>query len=93
MKYLVLIGDGMADLPIPELDGRTPLEAASTPAMDEVARAGLTGLFCPIPEGLPPGSAVGNLSMFAYDPRETFTGRGNVELRVEDIHFGDETPT
>ena len=85
LKYLVLIGDGMADLPIPELDGRTPLEAASTPAMDEVARAGLTGLFCPIPEGLGPGSAVGNLSLFAYNPRETFTGRAPLEAAQQGI--------
>jgi len=85
LKHLVLIGDGMADLPIPELDGRTPLEASYTPAMDEVARSGLTGLFCPIPEGLPAGSAVGNLSMFAYDPRETFTGRGPLEAAQHGI--------
>ncbi len=79
MKYLVLIGDGMADYPLAELGDRTPLDAASTPAMDEAARKGLVGQFCPIPEDLPPGSDIGNLSLFGYDPHQTFTGRAPLE--------------
>lgn len=89
MKYLVLLGDGMADYAIPDLDGRTPLEAAHTPAMDALAQAGLTGLFCPVPEGLPAGSDIGNLSVFGYNPRETFTGRAPLEAASQGI---DMTP-
>lgn len=87
MKYLLLIGDGMADYALPELDGKTPLEAASTPAMDEAVRRGLTGLFYPIPEGLPPGSDIGNLSLFGYEPRETYTGRAPLEAANQGIRL------
>lgn len=88
MRYLVLLGDGMADWPLDELGGRTPLEAASTPAMDAVAQRGVTGLFNPIPEGMPPGSDVGNLSVFGYDPRSTFTGRAPLEAANQGIALG-----
>lgn len=94
MKFLALIGDGMADFPLPELDGRTPLEVAFTPSMDEVAARGLTGLSFPIPEGLPPGSDIGNLSLFGYNPHETYTGRAPLEaanqgltLRPDQVAF------
>ncbi len=94
MKYLVLIGDGMADLPLEEHGGRTPLELAATPAMDEVVRLGLLGLFWPIPMGSPPGSDIGNLSLFGYNPRETFPGRAPLEaanmgisLREDQVAF------
>lgn len=94
MKYLVLVGDGMADFPLPELEGRTPLEVAFTPSMDDAASTGVTGLFCPIPEGLPAGSDIGNLSLFGYNPRETFTGRAPLEaanqgltLRPDQVAF------
>lgn len=88
MKYLVLIGDGMADHPLEELGGKTPLEAASTPAMDELARRGIIGLYCPIPDGLPPGSDIGNLSLFGYNPREVFTGRAPIEAASQGIKLG-----
>jgi 2,3-bisphosphoglycerate-independent phosphoglycerate mutase len=88
VKHLVLLGDGMADFPLDELDGRTPLQAARTPAMDEAASLGLTGLFCPIPEGLPPGSDIGNLSLFGYDPHSTFTGRAPLEAARQGISLG-----
>ena len=74
MRYLVLLGDGMADFPLDELGGQTPLEAAPTPAMDDLARSGMSGLFCPIPDNLPPGSDIGNLALFGYNPNKTFTG-------------------
>lgn len=85
MKSLVLLGDGMADFPIPELDGRTPLEAAKTPAMDEIARRGICALFKPIPDDLPAGSDIGNLSLFGYNPHETFTGRAPLEAARQGI--------
>ncbi|NUM56858.1 MAG: cofactor-independent phosphoglycerate mutase [Candidatus Hydrogenedentes bacterium] len=89
MKYLVLLGDGMADFAIPELGGRTPLEAARTPAMDEIARRGICALFKPIPDDLPAGSDIGNLSLFGYDPHETFTGRAPLEAARQGILLGE----
>jgi 2,3-bisphosphoglycerate-independent phosphoglycerate mutase len=79
MKSIVIIGDGMADYPVPELDGKTPLMAAETPAMDRIAREGCTGLFQTIEEDMPTGSAVANLSVMGYDPRTDFQGRGVLE--------------
>jgi 2,3-bisphosphoglycerate-independent phosphoglycerate mutase len=79
VKHLVLIGDGMADYPLDALDGRTPIEAAATPAMDRLVAQGTIGQYCPIPEGMPPGSDIGNLSLFGYDPRATFSGRAPME--------------
>lgn len=85
MKYIILLGDGMADHPLDACQGRTPIEAAHTPNMDRVARMGVTGLFCPIPEGMPPGSDVGNLSLFGYDPRVSFSGRAAIEAASQGI--------
>jgi 2,3-bisphosphoglycerate-independent phosphoglycerate mutase len=79
MKSIVIIGDGMADYPVPELDGKTPLMAAETPAMDRIANEGRTGTFQTIDEDMPTGSAVANLSVLGYDPREAFQGRGVLE--------------
>jgi len=90
MKYMVLLGDGMADWPLAEYEGRTPLQVAQTPAMDRLARQGISGLFCPIPEGLPPGSDVGNLSLFGYDPRTTFGGRAPIEAANQGIPLAED---
>ncbi len=79
MKYAVLIGDGMADWKIKELDNRTPLECAATPNMDYVASHGKIGLVRTVPEGFPPGSDVANLSIMGYDPRRSYTGRSPLE--------------
>jgi 2,3-bisphosphoglycerate-independent phosphoglycerate mutase len=75
MKYVVLVPDGLADDPLPELGGKTPLEAASTPCLDRLASRGAIGTVRTIPEGLEPGSDVGNLSIVGYDPREFARGR------------------
>jgi 2,3-bisphosphoglycerate-independent phosphoglycerate mutase len=79
MRYAVLIGDGMADYPLKELGGRTPLEVAGTPNMDEIARQGHLGSVRNIPPGMPPGSDVAVLSIMGYDPRRYYTGRGPLE--------------
>jgi len=79
MKYIVLVGDGMADYPIPELGNKTPLEVANTPNMDMVAKKGVVGMVETIPENLPPGSDVANLSVMGYDPNLFYTGRGPLE--------------
>jgi 2,3-bisphosphoglycerate-independent phosphoglycerate mutase len=71
MKYVVLLGDGMADYPLDELDGLTPLQAADTPNMDIVASNGQCGLAITIPPNMPPGSDVANLSILGYEPKST----------------------
>jgi len=79
MKYIVLIGDGMADYPIPELENKTPLQVANTPNMDLVAKKGISGTVKTIPDNMPPGSDVANLSVIGYDPSIYYTGRGPLE--------------
>lgn len=79
MKYVVILGDGMADEPIESLGGRTPLEAADTQAMDALAAAGEIGLVHTIPEGMKPGSDTANLSVMGYDPKKYYTGRSPLE--------------
>ena len=68
MKYIVVLGDGMADEPMDALQGRTPLEAANTPQMDELASKGEMGMVQNVPAGMSPGSDVANLSVLGYDP-------------------------
>ena len=79
MKYVILIGDGMGDYPIPELGGKTPLEAAKTPHMDALARRGELGLVRTIPPGMEPGSDIANLAIMGYDPARYHTGRAPLE--------------
>lgn len=79
MKYAFLVGDGMADRPVAELGGRTPLEAAATPHMDKVVATGRLGRVRTVPEGLPPGSDVANMSLLGYDAAAHFQGRGPIE--------------
>ena len=79
MKTIMLIGDGMADSPLPDLSGLTPLMAANTPAMDQIAREGRNGLFQTIKPNMPAGSAVANLSILGYDPLIDYRGRGVLE--------------
>jgi len=88
MKYVVLIGDGMADEPLPELRGKTPLEAAKTPNMDWIAKNGEVGLVNTIPDGMKPGSDVGALSIFGYDPQEYYTGRAPLEAASMGVKLG-----
>jgi len=79
MKYIVILGDGMADEPQEALNGRTPLEAAATPTMDVLAAAGEVGLVKTIPDGMAPGSDTANLAVLGYNPREYYTGRSPLE--------------
>jgi len=78
-KYIVLIGDGMADYPIAELGGKTPLQSARTPNLDRLARQGTLGRVNTIPPGFSPGSDVANLTVFGYDPAVYYTGRAPLE--------------
>jgi 2,3-bisphosphoglycerate-independent phosphoglycerate mutase len=91
MKYVILIGDGMADYPIPERGDRTALQLAFTPNLDSVAAAGTCGLVQTIPEGMTAGSDIATLSILGYDPAHYHTGRGPLEamaLRIP-LEAGD----
>ena len=94
MKYIVVLGDGMADEPLAKLGGMTPLEYAKTPVMDEMAGKGWMGMVQNVPAGMHPGSEVANLSVLGYDPLKVFTGRSplealsvGVEMEPDDIIF------
>jgi 2,3-bisphosphoglycerate-independent phosphoglycerate mutase len=78
-RYAILVGDGMADLPIPELGNTTPLAYAKTPNMDRMAHSGMVGLVSTVPQGMPPGSDVANLSLLGYDPATYYSGRAPIE--------------
>jgi 2,3-bisphosphoglycerate-independent phosphoglycerate mutase len=93
-KYIVLVGDGMADYPIEGLGMRTPLEAARTPNMDFIAQNGCLGQAKTIPDKMVPASDVANLSILGYDPKKYYSGRGpleaanlGIELEDDDVAF------
>ena len=79
MKYVVILGDGMSDEPVEALGGKTPLEYAHTPVMDELASKGELGMTQNVPAGMHPGSEIANLSVLGYDPLQVFTGRSPLE--------------
>jgi len=79
MKYIVILGDGMADEPIPDLGGKTPLEHARTPHMDRLATEGACGMLRTIPDGYEAGSDIANMSILGYAPQRYYTGRGPLE--------------
>ena len=79
MKYIVILGDGMADEPIDALGGKTPLACAETPVMDELASKGEMGMVQNVPAGMAPGSDVANLSVLGYDPAVCYSGRSPLE--------------
>jgi 2,3-bisphosphoglycerate-independent phosphoglycerate mutase len=87
-KRLLLVPDGMADDHLEELDGKTPLQAARTPVMDALARRGTVGLVRTIPNGMPPGSDVANLSVLGYDARALYTGRSPLEAANIGVDLG-----
>ncbi len=90
MKYLIFIPDGMADRPLKELDGRTPLQTAKTPNMDEIAREGRCGLTENVPKDMEPGSEIATLSILGYDPKRYYTGRGPLEAAGMGIEVEDD---
>lgn len=92
MKYVIVLGDGMADEPIETLGDKTPLEYAKTPTMDLLAEKSEIGLAHTIPEGMKPGSDTANLSVLGYDPKRYYTGRSplealsiGVDMKADDI--------
>ncbi len=90
MKYLILIMDGAADLPIPELGNKTPLQVAKKENIDYLAKIGSTGLFNTIPVGCSPDSTTANLSILGYDPKKYNIGRGVIEAYAKEIEIKDD---
>ncbi len=93
MKYAVILGDGMADTPVPMLGGKTPLEAAEKPNMDLLAKRGELGLVKTVPDTCKPGSDVANLSVMGYDPARYYTGRSPLEAVSIGIPLKDSDRT
>lgn len=89
MKYIVMLGDGMADYPVEALGGRTPLEVAKKPNIDRLARGAELGMVKTVPDGMKPGSDVANLSALGYDPLHCYTGRSPLEAVSIGIEMGD----
>ena len=94
MKYIVILGDGMADEPMDILGGKTPMECADTPTMDAMACAGRMGMVQNVPNGMAPGSDVANLSVLGYDPARSYSGRSplealsvGVDMEEDDVIF------
>ncbi len=89
MKYIVMLGDGMADYPIESLGGKTPLQVAKKPNIDRLARQGQLGMVKTVPDGMKPGSDVANLAAMGYDPQKCYTGRSPLEAVSIGIHMSD----
>ena len=89
MKYLLVVGDGMADYPIPELGNKTPLQAAYKPNMDSIAAKGRSGLLKTVPDELTPGSDAAICSVLGYDPKRYCTGRGPLEAPSRGIKLAE----
>ena len=89
MKYIVVLGDGMADEPIAALGGKTPLDAAVTPVMDALASKGRMGTVQNVPAGMAPGSDVANLSVLGYDPAANYSGRSPLEALSVGVQMDD----
>lgn len=90
MKYVLVIGDGMADYPVPELGNMTPLQAAYKPNMDAIAAKGRNGLLRTVPDRLTPGSDTAILSVLGYDPKQVCAGRGPLEAAARGITLKDD---
>lgn len=88
MKYVLLVPDGAADDPIPDLDGKTPLQVARTPYLDSLAAAGQVGSVLTVPEGMYPGSDVANMALMGYEPSKYYTGRGPIEAAALGVPLG-----
>ncbi len=89
MKYIIVLGDGMADEPLEELGGKTPLEYAKTPYMDKIAKESDIGLAKTIPDGMKPGSDTANLAVLGYDPNQYYTGRSPLEALSIGVEMED----
>ncbi len=90
MKYIIVLGDGMADEPMEQLNGKTVLESASTPYMDKISKKAEIGLAKTIPEGMKPGSDTANLAVLGYNPKQYYTGRSPLEALSIGVAMDDD---
>lgn len=90
MKHIIILGDGMADLPVERLGGQTLLQYAHKPMMDQLAREGRTGRLVTVPEGFPPGSEVANTAILGYDLNKVYEGRGPLEAASIGYNMADD---
>lgn len=90
MKHIIILGDGMADLPIEKLNGKTPLMQAQKPHIDELARKGRCGLLSTVPPEMPAGSEIANMGVMGYDVRKVYEGRGVLEAASMGVTLNDE---
>ena len=90
MKYIIILGDGMADEPIASIGNKTPLQAAETPHIDKLAKMGRCGMLDTIPAGFAPGSEIANLSVLGYDLTRVYEGRGVLEAASMGVEIADD---
>lgn len=90
MKYAILVGDGMADWPVDQLEGKTPLEVSRKPNMDWICKNGSGGRAITVPKGMEPGSDVANMSILGYDPKKYYIGRGPFEAASYGVELADD---
>ncbi len=90
MKYIIILGDGMSDYPVPDLGGLTPLMAAHKPSVDELCRTGRTGRLVTVPPDMPPGSEVANMGVLGYDVKKVYEGRGVLEAASMGVNLSDD---
>ncbi len=90
MKYAILVGDGMSDYPLPELENKTPLEVAKIPNMNDIVKNGMIGLVKTVPRKMKPASDIANLSILGYDPKVYYKGRGPLEAANLGIEIGED---
>ncbi|MCA9398828.1 MAG: phosphoglycerate mutase, partial [Candidatus Omnitrophica bacterium] len=90
MKHIIIVPDGMFDNPVKSLGGKTPLQAAQTTNMDHMAKNGFCGLVQTIPDGMPPGSDIGNMAILGYNPKTCHTGRAPLEAANQNIMLADD---
>ena len=89
MKYIIILADGAADEPLAAFGGKTPLQAASKPNMDRIAREGVNGRLVTVPEGFHPGSEIAHLGLLGYDVAKVFEGRGSLEAASMQVPIED----
>ena len=89
-KAVIFLADGMADLPVAELNGKTPVEYAKTPGMDFIAKNGQNGTFFTLPDGLPTSSDVANMSVLGFYPEKNYPGRGPIEAVSQGIELAPD---
>jgi len=89
MKYVLILGDGMADYPVPQLNNKTPLQYAKKPNIDSLAKNAEVGMVKTVPDDLSPGSDVANLSVMGFDPQKYYTGRSPLEAVSMGLELSD----